>query len=82
MSQHYTLVVREQDCTWCNKAEALLQRIGAPYTKLTETDPEYTTKLRHLVPPHHTVPMLFSYNEFVGGYTDLAELLGEAVPRY
>ena len=53
------------------------------YTKLLDTDPRYLTELRPLVPQHRrqTVPMLFAYGEFVGGYEDLVELFGEAVPR-
>ena len=84
MSHRYVLIVREQDCAWCSRAEALLTRTGTRFVRMLDTDPVYDRTLRRLVPnhDHHTVPVFFADGEYVGGYEALSQLLGESVPRY
>jgi glutaredoxin len=76
----YILFVRE-NCTFCVKAQALLNKKNLDY-KVIDFAPEQDLILKEIKDAYQwdTVPMIFQRNgdliKFIGGYTGLAEHLG------
>lgn len=72
----YRMSTPEHECPWGLKAIALLTRRGIPFHDHKLTNPEQVAafKQQHGVA---TTPQLFAGGQRIGGYTDLAALLGE-----
>jgi glutaredoxin len=77
----YILFVKD-DCTYCTKAAALLEKKDLSYN-LVSFDTEQESVLKEIKAAYDwkTVPMVFykngSLTKFIGGYTELAAELGD-----
>lgn len=75
------LVVGLEGCSFCDKAERLLEEKGVEYKKIL-ADPlnkrEVLTPYEHLIGDHKTFPFVFESNRFVGGFDDLSRRLESA----
>jgi glutaredoxin 3 len=69
------LVYSKKPCPYCEQAFGLLTRKEIPYRELDVTRPEVLDQLRDLVPGARTVPQIFIDGKYIGGYTELVELL-------
>lgn len=71
------VIIGRNNCGYCDKAIGLMKSANIEFTYIpTESKP----KLQGMVVDrykHKTVPAIFMDNEFVGGYSDLVELLDE-----
>ena len=72
----YRMSMPEHECPWGLKAIALLQRRGIAFQdhRLSSQEQVNAFKQRHNVP---TTPQIFSGDRRIGGYSELAEVLGE-----
>ena len=72
----FRMSMPEHECPWGLKAIELLQKRGISYEdhRLTSQEEVDAFKEHHGVP---TTPQLFNGNKRIGGYSDLAALLGE-----
>jgi glutaredoxin 3 len=62
-------------CGYCHAAKRLLSQKGLPYKEVdVARDPDLRQRLSRENNGYRTVPMIFIGSEFIGGYTDLAEL--------
>ncbi len=62
-------------CAYCQAAKRFLTQKGMAYREVDLTrDPDLRQKLANDHEGYRTVPMIFIGDEFIGGYTDLAEL--------
>lgn len=71
-------------CSFCTRAQTLLKSQGQPYVfydlNTEEGSKLYQNQYRSMVPSTHTtVPVIFFYKQFVGGYDDLERLLNQKV---
>ena len=73
--QIYRMSTAEHECPWGLKAISLLNAKGISYVdhRLTSDEQVSAFKQKHGVV---TTPQIFAAGESIGGYTDLAELLG------
>ena len=78
--QLYRMSMPEHECPWGLKAIALLQERGIAFEdhRLTTQAEVDSFKEQHGVP---TTPQIFSDDERIGGYTELAARLGADVER-
>lgn len=62
-------------CGYCQAAKRLLSQRGLPYKEVDlARDPALRQKLSNENGGYRTVPMIFIGSEFVGGYSELADL--------
>lgn len=71
----YVIITRDQ-CNFCDQAKALLKGANRNYTEFNIQSPSskwllYLLKRSSIT----TVPQIFHYGEYVGGYTELKEYL-------
>ena len=70
-------------CSFCVRAEQLLNRKGAEVNKIyIDQDPENFKEMMQRASGSRSVPQIFINDEHIGGYDDLVELDmdGELVP--
>ncbi len=64
-----------QYCPYCVQAKRLMDTLKLKYSEtMLDQDPALRSKLSAENGGWRTVPMIFIGTEFIGGYTDLAEL--------
>lgn len=63
-------------CAYCDKAKALLQKHGVPFTEIDITAHESTTQLFKAF-GYTSVPIILIDGTPIGGYTELLSVLGE-----
>lgn len=71
------VIYSKDDCSWCDKAKALLKKNGYEYKEL-KYNVDYTRdELAAKVGPNVrlTTPQIFFDDELIGGYNDLATML-------
>ena len=77
-------IYSKPSCTFCDQAKALLQSKSILFEELIldvgqEKDPSKTyvpvASLKEKVPTARTVPQIFRGETYVGGYTELRQLL-------
>jgi len=71
------VIYSKDNCSWCDKAKALLQQKGYEYKEL-KYGVDYTKdELAAKVGPNVklTTPQVFIDNDLVGGYSDLVVML-------
>ena len=61
------------DCPFCRRAEALLEKRGAPPEKIRLVNAEMWEDMERLT-GRNTVPQIFIGERHVGGFDDLVEL--------
>lgn len=62
-------------CPYCVAAKRLLAQRGYPFEEIDlEGDPDLRAQLSAANDGYRTVPMIYVGQEFIGGYTDMAEL--------
>lgn len=62
-------------CSFCQAAKRLLSQRGLPFKEVDlGRDPELRMRLSAENGGYRTVPMIFIGKEFIGGFTELAEL--------
>lgn len=69
------VIYSKPDCSWCDKAKALLKQYSFDYSEKT-LNVDYTKDdLRELVGPDKrlTVPQIILDNKLIGGYEDLLQ---------
>lgn len=67
------VVFSKQDCTFCERAKALLQDSGISYDEVDVTnDEDYLSKMRSA---GETVPRIWHGSVFVGGYSELCDYI-------
>lgn len=65
-------------CTFCQKAKELAEQYGIPYTYKDITDGgEYYLELNEKIENFRTVPQIWMYNKYIGGYNDLVKEIQE-----
>lgn len=64
-------------CSYCKRAKITLDKINEKY-RYIDISPfkiEIYRQLRPSIKDHHTIPMIFHYDQFIGGYSELAQFL-------
>jgi ribonucleoside-diphosphate reductase alpha chain len=61
------LVVTKKDCPWCEKLKSALRSEGITYEEITKTE---AIEKGYWNPEWKTVPQMWMYKKYVGGYTD------------
>jgi glutaredoxin 3 len=62
-------------CGYCDAAKRLLKQKGYPFQEIdVARDPELRSRLSRENGGYRTVPMIFIGAEFIGGFTELADL--------
>ncbi|SMF55037.1 glutaredoxin domain-containing protein [Pseudobacteriovorax antillogorgiicola] len=62
-------------CGFCNRAKMLLSQLNLEYTDHSvDNDPDLRQEISDSVGGFPTVPMIFIDGQFIGGYTELANL--------
>lgn len=70
------VVYWKQDCKWCDKAKALLSKHGLDYSTI-ELGVDISIDYFKMVNPHvKTVPAIFVNSKYIGGYTELENMIG------
>lgn len=67
------VVFAEQDCPTCEGAKNLLKECGLDFEEIDITGD--STYLAHMRASGSTVPRIWDYNTFIGGYTELCDYL-------
>ena len=62
-------------CTYCEQAKKLLESKGIEYEERNLAEGWSVQQLQEAVPGARTVPQIFVDDKYVGGYTQLVELL-------
>ena len=62
-------------CTYCEQAKKLLASKGIEYKERNLAEGWSVQQLHEAVPGARTVPQIFVDDKYVGGYTQLVELL-------
>jgi glutaredoxin 3 len=62
-------------CTYCEQAKKLLESKGIAYEERNLAEGWSVQQLHEAVPGARTVPQIFVDDKYVGGYTQLVELL-------
>ena len=62
-------------CTYCEQAKKLLESKGIAYEERNLAEGWSVQQLHGVVPGARTVPQIFVDDKYVGGYTQLVELL-------
>jgi len=62
-------------CTYCEQAKKLLESKGIEYEERNLAEGWSVQQLHEVVPGARTVPQIFVDDKYVGGYTQLVELL-------
>ena len=62
-------------CTYCEQAKKLLESKGITYEERNLAEGWSVQQLHEVVPGARTVPQIFLDDKYVGGYTQLVELL-------
>jgi glutaredoxin len=62
-------------CTYCEQAKKLLESKGIEYEERSLAEGWSVQQLHEVVPGARTVPQIFVDDKYVGGYTQLVELL-------
>lgn len=65
ITQSSAKIITKSDCPYCVKAKALLKAKGISYKEVDRADVKDF--------PYKTVPQIWIDNEYIGGYTELAE---------
>ncbi len=64
-------------CGYCRAAKQLLERQSLSYEEISvDDDPDFRRRMQELS-GRHTVPQIFIDGESVGGYQELARLIGD-----
>lgn len=64
------------NCPYCAKAKDLLSQKGIPFEERNIHEGTWTrAQLLESVPTARTVPQIFLYGEYIGGYTELLEYI-------
>ena len=78
-------IISKPNCSFCDKAKALLRQRGHTYTEtalnvgqplMEGTKYMSLDEFQRTVPGARTVPQIFQDGKLIGGYTELAKLLG------
>ena len=65
-------------CNFCQKAKELAESYGIPYVYKDITDGgEYYLELNEKVENFRTIPQIWMYNKYIGGYNDLVKEIEE-----
>jgi ribonucleoside-diphosphate reductase alpha chain len=70
MKEPRAKIITKPDCPYCVKAKILLKEKQISYTEIAYANIEEF--------PYATVPQIWIDDEHIGGYTELAERIGEA----
>ncbi|MEK9886463.1 MAG: glutaredoxin [Pelagibacteraceae bacterium] len=65
------IIWSKDDCIFCQKAKRELDIRSIPYEERKLGDGWTKEQLLEMVPDAKTVPQIFMWGEYVGGYTDL-----------
>jgi glutaredoxin 3 len=69
------IVWSNEGCTYCEQAKQLLASKGIEYEERNLAEGWSVQQLHEVVPGARTVPQIFVDDKYVGGYTQLVELL-------
>ena len=69
------IVWSNEGCTYCEQAKKLLASKGIEYEERNLAEGWSVQQLHEAVPGARTVPQIFVDDKYVGGYTQLVELL-------
>lgn len=79
MTQPYIRVFTKNDCPFCVQAKQLLQNKGYTYTEFVIGEDIDRDDFVSAFPKVKTVPHIIIGNNQIGGYKQLAEMLGEEI---
>ena len=63
------------NCAYCDAAKALLTSLTLSYKEINITNDDQARRDLVLRTGHRTMPQIFIDDQFVGGYTELKEVL-------
>lgn len=66
-----TIVWSKDACPYCDMAKELLVGAGIPFEERNLSKDWSKEQLLEVVPDAKTVPQIFLYGEYIGGYTEL-----------
>lgn len=70
-----TVVYGKENCVFCDRAKKLLGGLSIPYTYKNAGDPAIRAELLELVPAAKSVPQIWLYGVYVGGWEDLVNYI-------
>lgn len=70
------IVWSKVNCSYCEKAKALLRSKGVVFEERKLGEVWTTDDLLAVVPTAKTVPQIFIDNKLIGGYTELVKFVG------
>lgn len=60
-------------CSYCKKARDVCEQYGLDYEYILIDSQEKLAELHEKVPGTRTVPQIFWFDKYIGGYTELME---------
>lgn len=69
-------IYSKKNCTFCDRAKALLEAYSVSYEEKDVTDPAIREELMSLNPGARSAPQIFEGEELVGGYYELSKRFG------
>lgn len=74
-----TVIWSKENCAYCDQAKELLRMHDVPFVE-NKIGEGYTREdLLEAVPNARSVPQIFMYGRYVGGYTDLEKYFEENI---
>lgn len=71
------IVWTKYNCIYCEKAKAVLKSKGVPFEERVVGDGWTKADLLNMVPKAKTVPQIFLWGDYIGGYSDLENYIEE-----
>lgn len=69
------LIYSKENCRYCNEAKALLKSRDIDYVEVKCSTTENMTHIRECYPEARTFPVIIIDGEWIGGFTQLNELV-------
>lgn len=69
------IIWSKDNCSYCNKAKLLLQNRNIPFEERNISKDWTKEQLLEAVPTAKTVPQIFLWGNYVGGYDSLLEYM-------
>lgn len=70
-----TVIFGKENCVFCERAKKLLDGLRIQYTYRDAGNPNTRAELLELVPGAKTVPQIWLYGTYVGGWEDLVSYI-------
>lgn len=72
------IIFHKEGCIYCKKTFNLLNNSASKFRSFPIENKElFFNSIQHLINNHHTFPVIFFNNKFIGGFNDLMILLNK-----